>query len=219
MTHGDKHPLAGRPQSPEHIEKRKAAVAAAKAAWSQEKRELVAKSVSESNKRRNAAAVLAKHCFKTGSTPWNKGNDWRTGLSPDEVRAKAADWARKRRASDPQFKLHGRVSALVRFTLKRAGSSKGGKSWTRLLGYTVAELEAHLKQKIPAGYTWDDYLAGRLELDHKVPVSVHNFRDASDPDFARCWALSNLQLLPKRVNLEKRARLAEPFQPSLSFAA
>lgn len=106
---------------------------------------------------------------------------------------------------------------MVRFTLKRVGAAKSRVSWKRLLGYGVEELFLHLKKTVPLGYTWQDYVDGRLELDHKIPVSAHNFASATDPDFQRCWALSNLQLLPARVNLDKRAKLSAPFQPSLSF--
>lgn len=212
------HPLRGRKQTPEQIAKRVAAVASTKAAWSEERRTCVSKNVSAANTRRGAGERLSAHRFDKGLIPWNKGNRWTDGLSPEAVRAVRADRARRRRAKSAKARIHGRVSALVRFSLKRVGAVKARVSWTDLVGYTADELVTHLKTTIPPGYEWRDYLDGRLELDHKVPVSVHNFASATDPDFRRCWALSNLQLLPAQVNFDKRAKLSAPFQPSLSFS-
>ena len=62
----------------------------------------------------------------------------------------------------------------------------------------------HLKQTVPAGYTWDDYLKGTLELDHIVPVNSFDFKSVRDQAFARCWAMSNLRLLTREENLKRR---------------
>lgn len=84
-----------------------------------------------------------------------------------------------------------------------------------LVDYTIEELERNLKAKIPKGYTWQDFLKGKLHIDHKTPVSVFNFTSPRDIDFKRCWALKNLQLLPIKENLSKNAKLNNHFQPSL----
>ncbi len=68
---------------------------------------------------------------------------------------------------------------------------------------------------MPDGYTWDDFLSGALHIDHETPVAVFNFTSPSDYDFKRCWALTNLRLLPALENLKKGAKLRIPFQPSL----
>jgi hypothetical protein len=107
------------------------------------------------------------------------------------------------------------MSRAVAKTLARRRTNKQGKSWVVLVGYSAAELERHLRRTIPDGYCWEDYLGGALELDHIIPVSVHNFQAPGDLDFKRCWALANLRLLPKAENQKKRAKLLAPFQPSL----
>lgn len=70
---------------------------------------------------------------------------------------------------------------------------------------------------MPKGYTWADFMAGRLHIDHKVPLAAFNFTTSEDLDFKRAWALSNLQLLPEADNIAKSDSLDGPFQPSLGF--
>ena len=128
--------------------------------------------------------------------------------------AKVAERARRRYAASPKYNLHGRMSAMVASTLKRGGG-KGGQSWTKLVGYTAADLQKHLQKTMPAGFSWQDYMDARLHIDHIIPVSAFHFSQPSDHDFQRCWALKNLRLLPASENMSKGAKLAKPFQPSL----
>ncbi len=209
------HPLKGRKQSPEHIAKRMTSVAATKAAWSDEQRKEAARNYAAGNRARE------KCTFKgaTGQVPWNKGNRWTDKFTPEEIRAKTAERARRRRATNPRNKLHGRISCLVRNTLKERGISKNTASWPTILGYSLDELEPHLRATLPEGYDWNDYLDGTLQLDHIVPVSAHNFTSIDDIDFQRCWALTNLRLISKEENHRKQATLLKPFQPALALRA
>ncbi len=136
----------------------------------------------------------------------------------DGFRRREADRARRRRAADPRRRAHEKMSRLVAKTLKRHRTSKQGRTWPSLVGYTVVELESRLMATMPSGYSWSDYLNGALEIDHIIPASVFNFGSPDDIDFKRCWALSNLRLLPRAENYTKRARLSEAFQPALPLA-
>lgn len=212
------HALIGRKQSPEHIARRVASVAATKAAWSEEQRREAAKNAGLSSRAREKVVYRGNSpLFPKGHVPWNKGNRWTDKFSPEEIRAKTAERARRRRATNPRTKLHGRISCLVRNTLKERGISKDTVSWPTILGYSLDELEPHLRATLPEGYDWNDYLDGALQLDHIVPVSAHNFTSIDDLDFRRCWALTNLRLIPKEENQRKRATLLKPFQPSLAL--
>jgi hypothetical protein len=120
---------------------------------------------------------------------------------------------RKRRQTDPILKLNETIRKQIGKSLK---NGKGGKSWLKLVPYTLDDLIGRLKKTLPKGYTWDDYLKKNvLHLDHIIPISVHNFESYTDTDFQRCWALKNLQLLPAKENMEKGAKLTKHFQPSL----
>lgn len=48
---------------------------------------------------------------------------------------------------------------------------------------------------MPAGHTWADFLAGRLEIDHVRELWRFEYASEADPAFREAWALENLQLL------------------------
>lgn len=110
-------------------------------------------------------------------------------------------------------RLTGNIKRAIYRCLK---SGKYGHTFS-ILGYSVKQLKGHLTKTMPQGYCWEDYLAGKLHIDHIIPISVHNFKTTEDIDFKRCWALKNLQLLPAFENLSKGAKLDKHFQPSLLF--
>ena len=91
------------------------------------------------------------------------------------------------------------------------------RNWENLVDYTLDNLIKHLKKTMPEGYTWDDYLNGKLHIDHKIPISVFNFDKPEHIDFKRCWGLKNLRLLSAKENLIKGAKLSRPFQPALQI--
>lgn len=110
-----------------------------------------------------------------------------------------------------------KVSRLIRKCLKRAKApAKAFRRSEDLLGYSMKDLEHHLKQRIPKGYTWRDYTNGTLELDHIVPISHFNISCAEDLAFRECWSLHNLRLLPASQNRQKSGTLPgriRPFSP------
>ena len=118
------------------------------------------------------------------------------------------------RKVDLKFNLNCKMKSAINISLK---GGKTGRHWETLVGYTLENLIEWLKITMPEGYTWQDYMEGRLHIDHKIPISVFNFKTPEHPDFKRCWALSNLQLLPAKENLIKSNKLLRPFQPSLAM--
>ncbi|GAG98711.1 unnamed protein product, partial [marine sediment metagenome] len=91
------------------------------------------------------------------------------------------------------------------------------KHWEDLVDYKLNDLKKRLFQTMPNGYCWQDFLDGKLHIDHIVPIVVFNFTQSEHTDFKRCWALNNLQLLPARENMIKHDKLTKPFQPALSL--
>lgn len=83
------------------------------------------------------------------------------------------------------------------------------------MGYTVDDLKKHLEKLFTEGMSWDKFLKGEIQVDHKTPIAVFNFTSSAHKDFRRCWALSNLQPMWARDNLIKGAKLEHHFQPSL----
>lgn len=98
--------------------------------------------------------------------------------------------------------LGKRISAGIRKSLK---NGKNGYSWERILGYNRKQLLKHLNKTMPIGYTWDDL--DSLHIDHIMPKTAFEFNSYFDVGFKKCWALTNLQLLPAIENMKKGCRI------------
>jgi 5-methylcytosine-specific restriction endonuclease McrA len=112
------------------------------------------------------------------------------------------------------LELRGRVHQSVTSSLKR--SIRGGH-WEKVVGYGLDALKRRLKNTIPEGYAWQDFLEGSLQIDHIIPGSAFNIEDTNSLDFKRSWSLSNLRLLPAEKNIKKGSKLLHPFQPGLNL--
>jgi hypothetical protein len=123
-------------------------------------------------------------------------------------------YAKNKRKTDLKYNLSNRISRSIRHTIK---DNKNGKHWESLVGYTTNDLIKHLQKTIPKGYTWQDFMEGKLHIDHIIPISVFNFTKPEHIDFKRCWSLKNLRLLPAEENLKKNNKLYKPFQPALKI--
>lgn len=121
---------------------------------------------------------------------------------------------KKKRKTDLKYKLNADISGAINHSLKR---NKNGNHWELLVNYMLKDLMKRLKKTLPTGMTWQDYLDGKLHIDHIIPISAFNFDNYNDLDFKRCWALENLQLLEKIENLKKGSRIDNPFQPNLKI--
>ena len=120
---------------------------------------------------------------------------------------------RLRYRTDLKFQLSHKMRAVMYRSLK---SNEAGKHWETIVGYTIDDLINRLKKTMPKGYSWQDYLQGKLHIDHIIPISAFNYTKPEDIDFKGCWALDNLRLLPAKANLKKSNKLERPFQLSLT---
>ena len=132
----------------------------------------------------------------------------------DEILQRNSKNKNKRYKTDLKYNINCKVRVGVTTSLK---GNKDGQHWEDLVGYTSGDLIKRLKQTIPKGYTWEDYLKGKLHIDHIIPMSVFNFTLPEHIDFKRCWSLGNLQLLPASENISKSNKLYKPFQASLKL--
>ena len=121
---------------------------------------------------------------------------------------------KNKRKKDLKYNLNHKISTAIGLSLR---GNKNGRHWETLVGYTLNELIKYLKNIIPTDYNWQDYINGRLHIDHIIPISVFNFTEPEHIDFKRCWALGNLRLLPAKENLIKHNKLSKPFQPALAI--
>ena len=85
-----------------------------------------------------------------------------------------------------------------------AGRGKGGRTWAKLVGYSVEELRAHLERQFLKGMSWDNY--GEWHIDHILPLASFEFDGPDNDEFRRAWALTNLRPLWSRDNIRKGAK-------------
>lgn len=119
-------------------------------------------------------------------------------------------YEKNRRLTDPKYRLNISVSALMRISLC---GNKNSLHWESLVGYTLKKLITHLEKQFQPGMSWDNY--GKWHVDHKIPLSAHNFTKPEHIDFKKAWTLKNLQPMWAKENISKGAKLEKPFQPSL----
>lgn len=165
--------------------------------------------MSEINRRLDKALEWCKERELECKRDPTKRDSWNTR----KARRWNREYQRKRRRYDERFKLNAIMSSRIRHSLK--GAAKSGRHWEDLVGYSLEKLERHLKRTIPDGYIWQDFLEGKLHIDHKIPIAAFNFSSAEHLDFRECWSLKNLRLLPKTENLKKGSKLKKPFQAHL----
>lgn len=107
----------------------------------------------------------------------------------EHARQQEARRHRERRATDPAYRLRGRISVRLYTMLQ----GKAGRSTETLLGYTMQELRAHIERQFTKGMTWEAVARGEVEIDHILPVSSFSITNHEDPDFRVCWGLANLR--------------------------
>jgi hypothetical protein len=110
----------------------------------------------------------------------------------------------KKYRSDPSIRVSCSVSKQIWRSLREIGG-KRGYSWEDLVGYSKDELCEHLERQFQTGMSWENY--GDWHIDHIVPKSSFEFSTVRDPDFKRCWALTNLRPLWAKENISKGAKI------------
>jgi hypothetical protein len=119
----------------------------------------------------------------------------------EQLRESSRRYCAKRR-STPKGRLENRMRAGMYARIKRG--SKYGRTTFELLGYSSAELMAHLERQFLRGMSWENF--GAWHIDHIVPAASFNFETPDDPDFRACWAMTNLRPLWGEDNFSKGAK-------------
>lgn len=176
--------------------------AASTAAWRAADPDKAKRSYQESARRTREARLERDRA-------WNKANPERRAeivrrsrqKHKEKVRASARDRTRRYR-QDPIVRLRCGVSNYVRACVR---GNKEGRSWTKVLGYDVDDLRAHLERQFLKGMSWENM--GEWHIDHIVPVSSFNITGVDCPELRRAWALTNLRPLWAKDNLRKGAKV------------
>ena len=98
-------------------------------------------------------------------------------------------YSQKNKEKYKKRRLYYCMSARVRQSLK---NGKDGEKWTKLVGYSVADLKIHLKDQFNDIMNWNNY-GDIWEIDHIKPIASFNIDSCEDDDFKKCWSLNNLR--------------------------
>lgn len=125
----------------------------------------------------------------------------------EKVNKSDANYKRKRRSTDPAYRLASLVGNAVGKAIKKQGTTKGGKTFSAL-PYTPSDLVEHLERQFDDKMSWDNY-GTYWDLDHIYPQSLLPYDSLDHPNFQKCWALGNLQPLEKMENIKKSNKVIE----------
>ena len=114
----------------------------------------------------------------------------------EELKCNRRIYEKKRRLTDPKFRLDKSMKSAVRDSLK---GLKFGRRWESLVGYTLENLVKHLESKFDEKMIWHNYCS-YWEIDHIKPISSFKYKTAEENSFRECWGLENLRPLEKLEN-------------------
>lgn len=118
----------------------------------------------------------------------------------DERNRKNRAWCKKRRESDPSWRLVCNLRSRVSAALKDAKTIKVENSMS-LFGCSVDELKIHLESQFTEGMSWDNYGYYGWHVDHIKPCALFNL--TLDSEQRKCFHYTNLQPLWAKDNLTK----------------
>lgn len=114
---------------------------------------------------------------------------------------------RNKYRTDLKFNLNDKIKRAINISLK---GNKNGRCWETLVDYTLSDLIKQLKSTISEGYTWQDFIQGKLHIDHIIPIKAFIFKTPEDKGFKDCWSLYNLRLLSVEENILKGDKITNP---------
>lgn len=104
------------------------------------------------------------------------------------------------RKEDVRFNLDKRIGAAMWNSLRK---NKKGYEWEKLVNYNLDDLREHLESQFKEGMNWEEFLKGKIHIDHIIPKSWFEYNSPEDKEFQQCWALKNIQPLWSSDNLRK----------------
>ena len=114
------------------------------------------------------------------------------------------------------------ISNRILTALKKIGRSKNGKSILNFLPYSMDDLIHHLESQFEPWMNWsnwgrfdeknwkdDDPSTWTWQIDHIIPHSIFAYTSMGDPEFFKCWELSNLRPLSAKRNILEGRKLGK----------
>jgi hypothetical protein len=134
--------------------------------------------------------VECKKCL----TEWRKENR-------KKINQKFKQYEKKRKLTDPEFKLVKTLRTRLGSALRKQNSNKNNTT-NELLGCSISFLKTYISEKFKDGMTWNNH--GEWHIDHIKPCASFNLLD--DEEQKKCFHYTNLQPLWASENLSKGCR-------------
>jgi len=118
--------------------------------------------------------------------------------------------AKERRLKDPIARItHYTVTRIKNEWPKEEIPKDIQTNLEHYLGYRLWELKRKLTDEVQAmyGITLVESFKNDFHLDHIQPHSSFDAKSIGDGEFQKCWAITNLRMIPARENLQKGAKL------------
>ncbi len=138
----------------------------------------------------------------------------------EKTRKSARDWSARDRKKDPErirkysreqyLTKQGRLRAFWGMIKKRMGLKRGARQ--KLLHYTAEEFQAHLVNTLPGEMTYKEAREAKYQHDHIVPISYISRNFPFDIACKMVVDLDNLRFIPATENMQKHAKMGEPYQ-------
>jgi hypothetical protein len=122
--------------------------------------------------------------------------------------AKMIERQKYRHRTDPAYRLRRNLRSGLFHALKR---KKNRIPTMDIVGCTAQYLLKHLSSTLPKGFTMQDFLDGKLHIDHIMPLNAFDQSDMNQVRIA--WNWQNLQLLPAKQNRLKHAKIVKAQLP------
>lgn len=164
-------------------------------------------------KRKRQLAKCRYERDKADPDLWTRRISWRhkwkravfsDGKRLAEMREKKATYVRKKRRTDPMFRMAG-------YFRSRLGSMLKGEerhlSTLKMLGCSLEFLKRHLESKFDHKMNWKNY-GSYWHVDHIVPLSAFDLSDPRQVALAMNW--QNLQPLEAIANKSKNGKVTHP---------
>lgn len=137
---------------------------------------------------------------------WIKNNE-------QHLKSVRNEYQKKRKKSDPLFRIRVNISSAISHALRRQRSSKNNDSCLNYLSYSFEDLQLHIEKQFEPWMNWNNYgkynshtwkdedsSTWTWQLDHIVPQSDLSFSSMAEENFKKCWALENLRPYSAKQN-------------------
>lgn len=120
----------------------------------------------------------------------------------EKNREKINDYNRKRKLTDPIFKLNYSVRARISRFMKSNNIKKNNKTF-HIVGCTPTELKIHLEKQFTEGMCWENHGFYGWHIDHIIPLSSAK----TEEELFKLFHFTNLQPLWGLENMKKGSKI------------